>query len=594
MGLTTTCDDDGKVKVEYDLKWVQSLLAASCCSMVAYSWFSSEKSGLTDHRSYPRSTESTFTLGTLQTTDPKSGGRPHKDDLNLVPMGKLLASKERVIPLSDVAILTKRALASRALAVKLTHLQTAGGVLSKEFVPDFGAHGYPMLCVLGASKTEGFPDPKSQAHWRVVQSVFCAVLTKQLRDAKIGLEVVSREGFGSLFPTLADLPNGIRLDPGLLPPEAGAKAVVASLKITDDFITAVRKKPPVWLTKPEKWLGDLGGMTDHALNAVDRLTSYLHKAAHDKADYAASLLAYNGAAADNPLPAWKHLDQVAISYEIDSQSQVTDLRAAATFKRRKVLLRDTPELQDESVDAAGYGSESDYEDEDDDEDAAPLRLKKYTVATGMAALRMAVRYGAEHSRALLEEQKWVVSGDSKRAAGVTTWAPYFELDYGDLAKSVGAKSQMDLSILVFDGAPNPINVPEKLPPASAKLRWGAIVIDATNNTSREKARYIANTRPLLAAAADSGGVGGLLLLVDSASKHPTGGDLVHGVIRVCGTLPALQAFHKRLTRHLYGDSYKASTQTMLTKNETTLRRGLLQARLFTRNLDLFRLMPRED
>ena len=62
MGLTTTCDDDGKVKVEYDLKWVQSLLAASCCSMVAYSWFSSEKSGLTDHRSYPRSTESTFTL----------------------------------------------------------------------------------------------------------------------------------------------------------------------------------------------------------------------------------------------------------------------------------------------------------------------------------------------------------------------------------------------------------------------------------------------------------------------------------------------------------------------------------------------------
>ena len=68
---------------------------------------------------------------------------------------------------------------------------------------------------------------------------------------------------------------------------------------------------------------------------------------------------------------------------------------------------------------------------------------------------------------------------------------------------------------------------------------GTIVIDATNLTSMAKAKYFLSTRDLLARPEESGGYGGLLLPVDSASNHPTGGVLVHGVVRAYGTCGAL-------------------------------------------------------
>ena len=591
MGLTTECDKEGNILVKYDLKWVHDLLRASSGSMVGYSWFAEKGSGFTDHRSYPRSSQSSFTLGAFKTDDAKGGGRSHEYELGVImDLGTLLGSKSRAIPLSDIAISSKRSLCTQVTGTKYKTLHTRGGVLEKGLIPDFGAYGYPMLCILGDPQSKLFP--VDQAEWRLVQSLFAAVLTYYIRSAGIGLEVVSREGFGSLFPTLADLPTGIRLDPGLLPPEAGAKAIQASLQVVDAFIEGVRKTPP-WKSNP-KWLGELGGMSDSALSGVDRLTSFLHAATHEKndpakCDYAKLLSQFNGTGNEKCLPPLEKWEKVSVEYTIASMGQVADQREANKFKRQKLLLRDAEGVADKEVDVEGYGSESDYDEETEDDPPFTLHMKKYSVATGMAALRMAVRYGAEHSVMLCTEGKWAPK-EHKLITGVTTWAPYFELDYTDLVKSVAAKSKEELSLLVFDGAPNPINAGDKAPPSTKAQQWGAIVIDTTNNTSREKAIYVLATRPMLAKPEETGGVGGLLILIDSASKHPTGGDLVHGVIRVCGTMAALTSFHKRLTQHLKGDTFKASPQTLLLEKESKLRRAMLHARMFTRNLDIFRLV----
>ncbi|NNB84146.1 hypothetical protein [Corallococcus exiguus] len=578
----------GTARIQYDLEWLLAVMTVSASSMVPFTFFSvgKAKNRSFPSRSYPRSATPGFILGPNSAIDAsaRAGGRLHVDGARVFELCDLFApgTRDLPIPLSDVAIQSKRAVCVEVIRTfKGKNFQLSGGNPHRDSrSPDWRIHGYPMLCIIGgASKVF----PKDQGEWRAVQCVFGALLTQQIRARGIGIEVVSREGFGSVFPTLADLPDGIRLDPGLLPPGAGAAAIAAALAVTDQFITEMRK-----LKVPES-IGTLNGYTSAALEAVDRLMAVLHDHAlttplANASTYATAVARYTGRAAECALPAVK----ATIAYELPG------ILPIARGPKKKLR----PEPEEDS----GYGSESDYEDEDEpapkkksgksdgDEEVATregFTVKKISVLSGMAALRMATFYGMHYSKALFNAKGSMKDSGLTGTQLLNAWAPYFELDHDPIYQGIVSKD--GVRILVMDGAPNPINITGEAIPKQNQL--GAVVIDTTNNTSSEKAEYLAFFQALLASAPDSKRAGGLLFMVESASKHPTGGDLVHGVMRVCGTRVSVRTFFTRfLKNHLeiMSSTTSAYGLTVLDENETLARRAMLANRLVMRNGDLFR------
>ncbi|WP_375746439.1 C48 family peptidase [Corallococcus interemptor] len=573
----------GTARIRYDLEWLLAVMSVSATSMVPFTFFSvgKAKGRSFPSRSYPRSDTPGFILGKggLDSAS-RAGGRHHVNGASVFELCELFApgTKDLEIPLSDIAIQSKRAVCVEVLRTyKGKNFRLSGGTPHRDSrTPDWQIHGYPMLCIIGGP-SKVFP--KDQGEWRALQCVFGAVLTQELRARALGIEVVSREGFGSVFPTLADLPDGIRLDPGLLPPDKGAAAIAAALTVTDQFITEMRK-----LKVPEA-IGTLNGYTALALEAVDRLMAVLHDHAlntprANASTYAAAVARYTGRPAECALPPVK----ATIAYEFPG---VLPLAKGPKMKRL---------LESEE---SGYGSGSEYEDEapptpkkrdtsDGDEEVATpegFTVKKISVLSGMAALRMATFYGMHYSKALFSASGSLKDSGLTGTQLLNAWAPYFELDHEPIYQGIVSKN--GVRMLVMDGAPNPINIPSEAIPNQKRL--GAVVIDTTNNTSSEKAEYLAFFQALLEQAPEPKKPGGLLFMVDSASKHPTGGDLVHGVMRVCGTRVSVRAFFNSFLKpHLTLMSNSAYGLTVLDENETLARRAMLENRLVMRNGDLFR------
>lgn len=602
MQLATTVEGEN-LTIRYDFEWLYALIQASSTSMVPYSSYLEGCNGTIRERSYPRSVHAPFWLGGQLSTQPSSGGRNSEMDTSRgYALLDLLRDDERALPLSDIAILSKRAVCVAVRETRRVNFTVSGGTFPQGFEePAWGAYGYPMLCIIGHEPSDAFP--KDQAEWRVVQCVFGAVLTRELRERGVGLEVISREGFGSLFPTLADLPNGIRLDPGLIPPDLGAESIDVALTTIDEFISEnpLRSKSKNKLapsTRPD-WVEQLNGMNDAALHAVDRLMSRLHEycaavpgaRGPQLAAFISSLQSNN--ASGNRLP---QLDPPpTVTYTISAEQAVLDRsRAKTQMKRRSKLC-----LEDD-----GYGSESDYEDDFDEVprrinrfdtetygDRGVLSIKKVSVLTGMAALRMATFYALRYA-SRTEEQLPNTPGLSWD--NFVSWSPYFELDYGEIATIFKSRAlKLIGSVLVCDGAPNPINIPRDV--SRHELRDMLVtVIDTTNNTTREKAQFLAAFRRLLRES-DEGAPSNLLLMVDSVSKHPTGGDLVHGVIRICGHRAHVTTFFKHLLGpHLTRFEYKARELTVLSGDDSRLRRAMSEARIITRNLDLWQQLETLD
>jgi hypothetical protein len=577
---------DGRdIVIRYDFAWVFQVMQASSTSLVPFSFFS-ERVRLLDQRSYPRSNNPGFTLWKEQLTESSSGGRrPDIDTSQTYALCELLGDEGRPIPLSDIAIMSKRAVCGLVRKNGWRHLQVLGGPLDHEderLPARWAVHGYPMLCVMGndwrsAEKSPTFP--RDQAEWRVVQCVFGAVLTREIRRLGIGLEVISREGFGSLFPTIADLPKGIRLDPGLLPPdERGVEAIEVTLGVVDLFIRALQgeKMPP--------WIDRLNGFNDEALAGVDRLMSHLHEYTLKKptapgdayAEHVASLTSNKASEAALPLP-----DNAEIRYGVPN----------ALGLGEGTRVKPEPKYKDES----GYGSESDYEDDVDEPEPQQvpkaIAIKKVSVITGMAALRMATLYAMAYSNWLHAKggKHGTASEDNVLENALSRWAPYFELDPDKLFALLPHERQVGVRVLLFDGAPNPINIPDATP-GTPLTDMGAVVVDTTNNTSQEKAAYWETFRECLVPQGVKGG-GGLLILVDSGSKHPTGGDLVHGVIRICGPRRSVAFFIDQLLDAHHG-KFGNKDQSTLSYKDTGVRKEMNRGRLVMRNKDLWRWLPR--
>ncbi|MFA5985526.1 MAG: hypothetical protein WC782_16025 [Methylococcaceae bacterium] len=626
------------ISVSYGLQWLYSVMTVSARSMVPFKFFT-VPAKLTN-RSYPRSENPGFFLhkDDKLNTSPSAGGRKHVDYAHQVPeLCKLFGNNADLkIPFSDIAIASKRAVC--ILSIKAfkgsAHFKVLGGLpnpLPDKLYPDWPVHGYPLLCIIGKTEGGAFSHDKinTQGEWRVVQCVFGAVLTGLLRSQFLAIEVVSREGFGSVFPTLADLPDGIRLDPGLLPPEAGALAIAEALVFLDGFISAMQK-----IGSP-KCAVNMNGFDAEPLNALDNLMSELLNFALTNAKagpdaYADLVTKHRG---KETLCQLEYLDG-DIQYQISDAFPLIKQAKFSKIKRRAPLKEDS-----------GYGSESDYEEDDEPEETETPQLdktenpalqkfksktdkgekeistyedfaiKKISVLSGMAALRMATLYGMYYSKWLFTTGPFK-NTEASLTSNVKTWAPYFELDhdFGNLWKKVES-SPNGIHMLIFDGAPNPINIPDvsdKSGPVSKKpskakqhnpilldvpKNLGAIIIDTTNLMSWEKAQYLAIFQTYLAQPQGLDQPGGVLIMIDSASKHPTGGDLVHGVMRVCGHKTSVEMFFNlflfphflpKFSKHLnFTEEFNTKTLTVLSEDETEARRMMKDYRIVMRNSDFW-------
>lgn len=636
-----TIDINGNnIAIHYGLKWLYSVMAVSSKSMVPFKFFT-EPDKL-ENRSYPRSDNPGFFLfkDTQLNTASSAGGRQHVDFAHKVPQLCELFGKKNLdlkIPISDIAIISKRTICMEAVKISKAskHFKILGGTptpfpLEDKLYPQWPVCGYPLLCIVGG-QGGAFTHEKShtQGEWRVVQCVFGAVLTRLLRERFLGIEVVSREGFGSVFPTLADIPDGIRLDPGLLPPKEGALAIADALLFTDLFISEMQKKGM------PKCAIKMNGYDSGPLAAVDRLMSELHSLAQSKPKagpdvYADIVTRHTGSETECKLD---YLDG-DVKYGIGEVFPILKRHKFKKIKPKKPL-----------KEKSGYGSDSDYEEDEDEQEelekplpvknenialekfkskkdidekelsvCGSLAIKKISVLTGMAALRMATLYGMMYSKWLYTKTD-LSKTEEANSHKVTTWAPYFELehDYGNLWKKVES-SPKGIHVLLFDGAPNPINIPDhssetgsqtkkytktskQKPGLAIPNNLGVIIIDTTNLASWEKAHYLFIFQKYLAQSQNPEQPGGVILMIDSASKHPTGGDLVHGVMRVCGSPLSVETFFNNLLFPHLGskmtenlnlkEEQNTKSMTVLSEDETEARRMMKDYRLVMRNRDFW-------
>lgn len=632
--------EGNSIAICYGLEWLHSVMTLSAKSMVPFKFFT--EPAKVENRSYPRSDNPGFFLfkDAQLNTASAAGGRQHVDFAHQVPqLCELFGVKhlDLKIPISDIAIVSKRAVCEETIRVfkGCKQFNVLGGKpypFEDKLYPEWPVYGYPLLCVVGVGGAFTNEKANTQGEWRVVQCVFGAVLTRLLRERYLGIEVVSREGFGSVFPTLADIPDGIRLDPGLLPPQEGAIAIAEALSFINGFI--LEMKEIVKKAGLPKCVAKMNGYDSGPLMAVDFLMSELHSLAQSKPKagpdaYAEIVARFTGKENECKL---EYLDG-EIKYLLKDAFPLIKKPKGLKLKRRAVLKEDS-----------GYGSESDYEDEGEPEQSqssqltqkhdialekfksktdkdekelsvsGTLAIKKISVLTGMAALRMATLYGMMYSKWLFTKTDLKATEEAKTSS-IKTWAPYFELehDFENLWKKVESNPQ-GIQVLLFDGAPNPINIPghatetgsqPKKPSKTSKQKavlntpnnLGAIIIDTTNLASWEKAQYLFMFQKFLVQPKNLEQPGGVILMIDSASKHPTGGDLVHGVMRVCGHPNSVEAFFKQfLFLHLSSkmteklnlkEEQNTKTMTVLSEDETEARRMMKNYRLVMRNADFW-------
>lgn len=127
---------------------------------------------------------------------------------------------------------------SKNVSNEVINLSTQAAQPFKNFVlrnrsesPVDGELTYPLLCIYGKGEVMSH-----RGETRIAQAVLTALLREALHRQGYPMEIPARQGFGSLFPTTADVRGGVRLSFGMLPPKY-APAVVTALNWFDEFLT---------------------------------------------------------------------------------------------------------------------------------------------------------------------------------------------------------------------------------------------------------------------------------------------------------------------------------------------------------------------
>ena len=560
------------VIIEFDSMFVMNLMAASIDNLVPFKYYGLGYPRGPDDRRYGRSGGTEILIDGSIKTDAKSGGRRRLQSpkSNAVSLAMRELFPESLGPnsidpscrLSDVLIVHKRRFADLVVAkMRLKNLDCRNTLavpslygLGQKLKPEIVLRSYPLLCIY--AKNEKF---KKNGYPRLFQVVFTGLLNKNLMAANFPIEVVAREGFGSCIPSTADVGDGIRLDPGLLPPSC-IPVVCTTLTMLDDFLADDE------LTSAQilRLQNALSGFGEEQLKLIDHLLMALTKTELLQKNWQKSVfsaLKSPGKAA-GVLP--KRFEKSKNYDPCNSfRIEVCDLPPIPLYHPREKL--DT--LKERSG-TDGYGSDSEGEFEGlQPQGNAKFVIRKAAFVSGMATLNIVSALSTRYCVEKLKDKA------ATKTAKVT--AGYFE------AADAGLGDHP--MICHFNAAPNPTNALDfgRLPKFGEFL---ITTIDTTNITTAEKCEFINGH---IMACQGGNFVDHLLILVESASKHPTGGDLIYGVVRLIGGKDAVDHFYDSLKDELEADTAYTS---VLLENEHELRQQMLDSHLVARDRDFLALV----
>ncbi|MCH2208374.1 MAG: hypothetical protein MK132_21230 [Lentisphaerales bacterium] len=467
---------------------------------------------------------------------------------------KLSDSNHIHIPLKDLAILAKVSLVEKTLSLINAKPFSYFTILNQNCNPlpkNLNEYmQYPMLIILAKGN---FP---IKINWTVIQAIFTAELTVALRREKLAFEVVGREGFGSLFPTLSCLDPGLRLDPGLLDADRGAICIFNTLLRIENFFKNTT------LISRFKALTNVKQLADKLSKSnLDNLTMSLlaiYRRGEDVLDTETS--------GDRLPNIFKESLFDKISININH-----DVYKLSNRTHRNSNDDDGSDSDDDGSDSDDSGSDSDHHP------ASNLIINKISLESGMAALCMATEAAIHYGSLWSKDPSVPSSIDSKYS--------YFELtEVGGTDNIIDTARKYNNAIhgghlLIMDAAPNPVNI--KAPKSiDITKKYTAIIIDSTNITAHQTAIYIKQLNRYLVKNS-FGGIGGVILLVESGSKHPTGGALIYGTVRIVGTRASVKTFMAVISARQH-----ATGTNRLVSNEHTLRRQMRMEQLTVSSADL--------
>ena len=504
-------------------------------------------------RVYPRNIKTNIKIGEEEYHDDKMGGKGRKEKV-VVEENFFKGIENEGIILRDVLIQHKRDFTKKLFKAFLGKIKNLS-MLDSE---------YPLACFyIGGDlkkKSTGSNEPKAWS--RVLMCVFATTLNNAIaRDPELNkLEVVAREGFGSVIPSISDVGDGFRLDPGLLS-EEHLPSVLEALRITENVYREMLKKDEKALSnflecykKPD------------SLEAVDNLMqnlSFEYQNLKDpgKIDANALVKAILGKFEKNN---GKDLFSKREDARLNNTMRISNISPVIHSK-----VTHNPDKMEEEYNY-GYGSGSEHEvevqkgvEEQDSIPGTKLFISKKAFVSGMGAINITQ-----------EAAQRYIKGDVVTLADKA----YFEMPLS-LKNVIAQRKENNLTknaqiILHSNPAANPKNTtledslkevignekPDKFDSniknwletqgikkkdinslvTSIKDKVAVNIVDVTNIESRKIAEEINKF------AKKKKEDNQVLVLVESGSKHPTGGNLVYGVIRVVGNEKAVKDFNNVL------------------------------------------------
>ena len=543
--------------LQFSSDWMWKMMYISSNSQVPFNFYGAGNPVIKKDRSYPRAAKTSIFIGDrLRENDDKYGGRLRFDatEGSAEYYQEFQNDTEESLALSDLMIWYKRGFTQKVIdGYKNNGFLYCENRAKAHKNSQTALHDYPMLCVYFGSGNTEWLRAYEKGYARIAQIYFTARLNNLLLSKKCIMEVVAREGFGSFFPTTSDLGDGFRFDPGFLPLEYVTEVIKALKDVSEFFSELIEKEAALF----EKWKGaaqdykakligaakNLDGNDSGQLIYIDQCIFAL------SAEMANNQLSFDDCVKLISKPETKKNPPLRELYSVCYKMQINT-----------PAIKTDPKIKKQKTEEDGYGSESDDEFEGP---AVKIVIRKAAFISGMAALQIINELARQYTQS---DAGPLDKLNRQEEAGKKIHAYYY-------FECMKLREHPDVAH--YNMAPNPKNY--SAAPVPAVGEFVVLTVDATNASVADKAALIDTFIEKGPTAKQ------LLILEESGSKHPTGGDVVCGVIRCIGTKAATADFFALLKKHLDDDGGRTS---VLDKAEHEFRKALKQHHLITRNRDI--------
>jgi hypothetical protein len=403
---------------------------------------------------------------------------------------------------------------------------------------------------------------------RIASAYFAAYMNSYFHINKTHMEVVLRNGFGSIIPCCNDIgDHGFRLDPGIMEYNSDVRdLILEAITKTDNFINL-----EINVLNKYKNIDGFGEQDYQRLDGLYKQFYGEHIPKNMNYEINPEQTIYKIAVA---LPEnFSYGQAVPLLSGIKSNYRSEGYQRFCQKLKSKFVYPGSDsecELDDPFDDIDDENIHEDINQEDNPLDK--IIIMKAGFISGMAAIQV-----SSYAANIYEKQKLEFKTGQKK-----TYCSYFELD----GQPIGGQTQVNvapLSTNVFSGN-GPFEAPEKI---IQSIDRPVLTMDMTNATSSEEAEYISTFMDRINGK-DSGQLK-LLILQESLSKHPIGGDIIYGAIRIIGLRNDVYDYYSILQRVVicFDNSYQYDdTCAFLSSPMHGARTNLQDNNIMHRNRDI--------